>query len=267
MPVWFLAHGGGPLPLLGDKTHAEIVNHWKSLAATLPEKPKTILVISAHWEEDKATVTTSPSPPMLYDYYNMPPQAYEIQYNAPGDPELAKRVTQLIRDAGIETAEDSQRGFDHGAFVPLKLIFPQADVPVVTLSLLSDLDAKRHIQLGEAIAPLRDESVLIMGSGLSFHNMRAFRGNMAGQKNAEAAQKSKEFDDWLQDTLATGDHTPEERKALFADWPNAPSGRYSHPREEHLLPAHVALGAGGGRATVMFSGSLFGASISSLRWD
>ena len=238
-PTFFLSHGGGPWPFMdGDyrQAHAKLEASLQALPATLPERPKAILMISAHWEEPAFTVMTSPAPGMLYDYGGFPPHTYEVVYPAPGDPALAERVVGLIETAGLPAARNTQRGFDHGAFCTLVPMYPDASVPVVQLSLKRGLDPAEHLALGRALAPLRDEGVLILGSGFSFHNMRLY--NEAGR--APSAQ----FDAWLQASLPSTDGRAERLQA----WAQAPAARLAHPREEHLLPLMVAAGAAEGDA-------------------
>ncbi|WP_422015783.1 DODA-type extradiol aromatic ring-opening family dioxygenase [Roseateles sp.] len=233
-PTFFLSHGGGPWPFMdGDyrRAHARLEASLQALPATLPEKPKAILMISAHWEETAFTVMTSPDPGMLYDYGGFPAHTYEVVYPAPGDPALAERVVALIEAAGLPAARDARRGYDHGAFCTLVPMFPGADVPVVQLSLRRGLDPAEHLALGRALAPLRDEGVLILGSGFSFHNLRLY--GTAGREPSAA------FDGWLQSVLPQ----PEGRGARLQGWALAPSARIAHPREEHLLPLMVAAGA------------------------
>lgn len=261
LPTVFLPHGGGPWPFVDlrmfDRSEVDsLAGYLKGLTAAVG-KPKALLVISAHWEETIATVSTHARPPMLYDYYGFPPESYRIQWPAPGDPALAARVRGLLGAAGFETAEDAERGFDHGTFVPLKLSFPEADVPTVQLSLTADLDPARHMAMGRALAPLRDEGVLIVGSGMSYHNLRAFM-RRAGGPDAEA------FDGWLQ-RAATAPRT--EREKALARWSDAPAARRSHPREEHLLPLMVVAGAAGDdRGAVAWSDLFGGARITAFHY-
>ena len=241
MPVAFVPHGGGPV------THVELgmppaevsalAAYWQSVRTLPPETPRALLVVSAHWEEPVPTVMTSPRPPMLYDYGGFPPAAYTISWPAPGDPALASRVRELLGSAGFPTAEDPERGFDHGAFTPLKQAFPDAKVPALQLSLKAGLDAAEHLSMGRALAPLRDEGVFIVGSGDTFHNMRAFRGGPS------AYQPSVQFNAWL-DAVLTG--STKDREAQLANWTSAPHARFCHPREEHLLPLMVVAGAADG---------------------
>jgi aromatic ring-opening dioxygenase catalytic subunit (LigB family) len=199
------------------------------------DTPEAILMISAHWEEPAFTAMTHPQPPMLYDYYGFPEDTYRVRYPARGAPGLAARACALLEAAGIATGQDAERGFDHGVFSPMQVMYPGAHVPVAQLSLRQGLDPREHLAAGRALAPLRDAGVLIVGSGLSYHNLRAF--------GPAAKVPSALFDDWLQRTLAIED--PGERDAALAAWEAAPAARSAHPREEHLLPLMVAVGAAG----------------------
>ncbi|KAG2490526.1 hypothetical protein HYH03_011146 [Edaphochlamys debaryana] len=183
---------------------------------------------------------------MLYDYYGFPDEAYQVVYPAPGDPALAQRVLQLLAAAGIPAAADAARGFDHGTFVPLLLTYPEAKIPVVQMSLVKGLDPRLHSAIGAALAPLRDEGVLIMGSGLSFHNMGALRrslqgGGGAADSNPSVVSGLRLFDAWLGE--AATQRRGAARNEALAAWAKAPGGRESHPREEHLLPLMVVAGA------------------------
>ncbi len=255
MPVVFLPHGGGPWPFvdLGFGTAAEyddLKGYLRSVKAIAV--PKALLVISAHWEEKKPTVTTSKAPPLLFDYYGFPKESYELTWPAPGDPALAARVRTLLKDAGIDSGEDDSRGYDHGTFVPLKVAFPEADVPVVQLSLQAGLDPATHHAIGKALQPLRDEGVLIVGSGMTYHNLRAF-----GSRSAPVAEA---FDAWLR-TATTS--SPAERERLLNDWQRAPMAHMAHPREEHLLPLMVIAGAAGDDVgTIAWNGTFAGLRLS-----
>jgi aromatic ring-opening dioxygenase catalytic subunit (LigB family) len=261
MPVVFLPHGGGPWPFvdlrIGSKVEqAELAAYLRSVARVPSAPPKAVLVMSAHWEEALPTVMSSAKPPMLYDYYGFPPESSEITWPAPGEPALAKRVRELLQGAGIESAENNERGFDHGTFVPLKLAYPEADVPTVQLSLKHGLDPEEHLALGRALAPLRDEGVFIVGSGMTFHNLRAF-----GPQSSVAAA---EFDRWLQATVSL--QAPERDHGL-SNWASAPSARKAHPREEHLLPLMVVAGAAGtDRGKLAYSGKIMDLQLSAYHF-
>ena len=239
LPTYFISHGGGPWPWL----KAEMGNAYVRLEASLRDMPrqlgsvppKAVLMISGHWEEREFTVMATEQPPMIYDYSGFPEHTYRIRYPAPGSPQTAERVRGLIAAAGLAVNLDAQRGFDHGTFAPLAAIFPDADVPVLQLSLKHGYDPKVHIAVGRALAPLRDEDVLIVGSGLSYHNLREFGPHASVASNA--------FDYWLDETLVRV--SPAERVARLVAWEAAPAARKAHPREDHLLPLMVAVGAAG----------------------
>ena len=234
----------------------------ESIASTLPERPKAILVVSGHWEEQEFTASAAPFPGLIFDYSGFPVDTYRLTWPAPGNPALAARVSELLRNAGLPSAVSPDRGYDHGVFVPLKVAFPLAEIPVVTLSLGASADGSfdpaMHIAAGRALAPLRDEGVLIVGSGMSFHNLRAYF-------RPDTAEAARAFDGWL--TQAVESPVP-ERDALLVDWRNAPHARFTHPREEHLVPLFVAAGAGGDApGKRIFNDEPMGAAISAYRFD
>jgi aromatic ring-opening dioxygenase catalytic subunit (LigB family) len=234
-PTHFIPHGGGPCFFMESdppETWDKLAAWLHALPSTLPEKPKAIIVISGHWEEHPVAVNGGAHPPLLFDYYGFPPHTYELTYPAPGAPELAARIAALIEPTKIPIRLEKERGLDHGVFVPFKVIFPQAEVPLVQLSLHPSLDPRVHLVLGSALAPLRDEGVWIVGSGMSYHNLRRFRS----QTNPGA----KAFDDWLGPAVEAA---PQERVQNLIDWASAPSARDAQPREDHLVPLFVAAGA------------------------
>ncbi len=242
MPTLFIPHGGGPCffvdppaddPRLWDKMEVYL----RGILASLPRRPKAVLVVSAHWETSVPTVNVATRPPLLFDYYGFPEHTYRLTYAAPGAPGLAHRVGELLKTAGLPVADETSRGWDHGVFIPLLLIAPDADVPVLQLSLQEGLDPERHLAIGRALAPLRDEGVLIIGSGMSYHNMQGF---FVSQRD----QAAEAFDAWLTESLAD----PGRRDVALRDWAQAPGARACHPREEHLLPLMVAAGAASGEA-------------------
>lgn len=265
MPVLYIPHGGGPLPLLGEPSHRALMDFLRAIPERLGAS-KAILLVSAHWEEAQPTLTAATQPALIYDYYGFPPESYAITYPAPGDPALAQRAAALLRAAGFQAQLDDQRGFDHGMFVPLKAMYPRANIPVVQLSLLQNLDAGLHIEMGRALAPLREEGVLIIGSGLSFHNMRAFLHGAGTEQYGWLLA----FDAWLRETCAGADLSAQERTTRLAHWlQQAPYGRYNHPREEHLLPLHVCFGAALAdtpRAEVVFHDTVMEKMVSALLW-
>jgi aromatic ring-opening dioxygenase catalytic subunit (LigB family) len=231
----------------------------KDLPRQVGGKPKAVLSVSGHWEEREPAVMSGAHPPMVYDYGGFPEHTYHIRYPAPGSPEVAARVQALLQSAGFPARLDPARGFDHGTFAPLAAIFPEADVPVLQLSLRRDLDPAAHLAMGRALAPLRKEGVLILGSGLSYHNLR-----MMGPA---AADPSRRFDAWLRETLLAS--TPEERTRRLIGWSQAPAARAAHPREDHLIPLMVAVGAAegeGGTLVYHEDGFMGGVTASSFRF-
>lgn len=235
LPTYFISHGGGPW------THMDTGHMYDELEASLQDiprqvggtRPSAVLVISGHWEEEEFSVMSGVRPPMIYDYHGFPPHTYEIRYDAPGSPEVAARVQDLVRGAGLAVRADAGRGYDHGTFVPLFAMYPRADVPVLQLSTKRGYDPEAHLALGRALAPLRSEGVLIIGSGLSYHNLR--------QMGPAAHGASKAFDEWLDETLSETD--PVARSRRLMSWERAPAARIAHPQEDHLIPLMVALGA------------------------
>lgn len=262
-PSMFIPHGGGPCFFM-DWTWGP-ADTWKAterflagLASTLPEPPTAMVVISGHWEEPAFTAGAMEKPGLIYDYTGFPAHTYRLTWPAPGDPALAERVAGLLKQAGLPSGISRTRGYDHGVFVPLKVAFPEAQIPVVPLSLVSSLDPELHLAAGRALTSLRDEGVLIVGSGMSFHNLR-------GYMRPETTERARAFDQWVTHAveLPAG-----EREAELAKWRSAPFAAYAHPREEHLLPLMVAAGAGGDAAgRRVFGDEPMGAAISAFRFD
>lgn len=261
LPTYFVSHGGGPWPWVPEMAAA-----LKNLADALADMPRqvgrvpdAVLLITAHWEAPVFTLGANPCPGMVYDYGGFPPHTYKIVYPAPGAPQLARRVHDLVTSAGLPVAMDTTRGYDHGTFVPLAVMYPQANVPVLQVSLRRGLDPAEHLAFGQALAPLRDEGVLIVGSGLSYHNLGAF--------GPQARAPSEAFDAWLHETMGA---SPTDRARRLRDWMSAPAARLAHPREEHLLPLMVAAGAAGDDdATCVYQehGIFGGITASSFRFD
>ena len=234
LPTYFISHGGGPWPWIPEMRQKlaplekALVNMPKEIGTT----PKAILMVSGHWEEPDFAVMASPNPPMVYDYYGFPAYTYEIKYAAPGAPDVARRVLGLLQAAGLPTHLDDKQGFDHGTFAPLEIMYPKADVPVLEVSLKHGYSPAEHLALGRALAPLRDEGILIVGSGLSYHNLRRF--------GPAAKVPSAEFDAWLDDAMNAD---PARRVQQLLAWEKAPSARICHPQEDHLVPLMAAVGA------------------------
>jgi aromatic ring-opening dioxygenase catalytic subunit (LigB family) len=248
MPAYFLSHGGGPWPYMTGPMRALFTlleASLKDIPRQLPRPPKAVLVVSGHCEEAEPTLSSGSQPGMVFDYSGFPPETYQISYPAPGDPALAERVRALLSSAGWPARLDAQRGFDHGTFSMMKPIYPQADVPIVQLSLKRSLDPAEHLAMGRALAPLRNQDVLIIGSGFSTHNLR--------ERGPQMAAPSLAFDQWLRQALVD----PQTRDAALTHWEQPPFARFNHPREEHLMPLMVVAGAAQGEPVTPVYGELF----------
>lgn len=260
LPTLFIPHGGGPCFFMDwtrgpADTWNRMAGWLKGLVDTLPEHPKAILLVSGHWEAPVFTVGASPRPELIYDYYGFPEHTYRLRFDAPGSPALAARVRTLLATAGIASAQDATRGYDHGVFVPLKLVTPEADIAVVQLSLKAGLSPQDHLAAGRALAPLRDEGVLIVGSGMSWHNMGGF--------SPAYTARSATFDQWLGQAMAD----PDRRDDAIAHWDQGPHAREAHPREEHLAPLFVAAGAAQGEpGVVVFRDTVMDVVVSAFQF-
>lgn len=260
LPTLFISHGGGPWPYIPQmKEQFKKTAQWLTdLPNTLPEKPKAILSISGHWEEETVTVSSAKNPEMIFDYSGFPEHTYHIKYPAPGSPEIAKRIHGLLTQAGIKNNDDATHGFDHGTFVPLVLMYPKAEVPVISMSIKANYSPLEHLKIGQALKPLRDEGVLIIGSGLSYHNMRGFG-------SAGAGPVSQQFGQWLETTIS--ESNPEKRNQLLQEWEKAPAARLAHPYEDHLVPLMVVAGAAGNDVGhVEFVDHVMGVDMASYRF-
>jgi 4,5-DOPA dioxygenase extradiol len=233
LPTLFLSHGAPTLPLVDTPAHEFLAG----LAAQLGERPKAILVASAHWDTERPTVNAVATSDTIHDFHGFPRALYQLRYPAPGDPALAEHISDLLCEAGLESAVDHGRGLDHGAWVPLLIAWPQADIPVLELSVQSRLGPAHHLQLGQALAKLRAEGVLVIGSGSFTHDLRRFRGQAL---DAPVPPDVDEFADWMSAALVEGRSCD-----LLTYRHKAPHAADNHPTEEHLLPLFVALGAAG----------------------
>jgi aromatic ring-opening dioxygenase catalytic subunit (LigB family) len=264
LPTFYIPHGGGPCFFMdweypGPNPWDGLAAWLRGLAASLERTPRAVVVISGHWEEEPIALNVQLEPPLLYDYYGFPEHTYQLKYPAPGAPAVAEQVATLLRAQGFAVRAERRRGLDHGVFVPFKLIYPDGTMPLVQMSLRTGLDAADHLRIGAALAPLRAEDVLIVGSGMSFHNL-AVR-SIAN----EPIRGSELFDAWLGEAVCAAD--PGLRNAELTRWRAAPAARFAHPREEHLLPLMVAAGAAGadvGRR--VFGGRMLGWQISGFRF-
>lgn len=234
LPTYFISHGGGPWPWVPQmrEIFVPLEAALKEMVAKLDEKPKAILMISGHWEEQNVAIMSAAKPPMVYDYSGFPPETYKITYGAPGAPALAEQTLVLLSSAGIMAHLDNKRGFDHGTFAPMAVMFPEADIPLFQVSMLNSYDPVAHLAIGRALAPLREDGVMIVGSGLSMHNLRL--------RNGQGAAPSAAFDSWLFETMMSD---PSIRRQRIIEWENAPYARICHEYEDHLVPLFVALGA------------------------
>jgi aromatic ring-opening dioxygenase catalytic subunit (LigB family) len=264
--ILYFPHGGGPLPLMGDPGHASLNRFFGEYAASIV-RPDAIIVISAHWEEAEIAITAAATPPLLFDYYGFPPETYEYQYPAPGHPQLAARVHDLLTRAGIESRLDVERGFDHGVFVPLLLMYPDANIPCIQISLSSSLDAALHVSIGKALAALKKENLLVLGSGFSFHNIQVMMSKTGSQIDKAIDPGNQAFEDWLVETCAEESLSEAEREQRLVNWQEAPYARYCHPREEHLLPLQVCYGISQSAAAKVFRLSAGGFLTSAYQWN
>ncbi len=259
--ILFLSHGGGPLPLLGDPDHQDMVQCLKNITTKI-KKPSAILIISAHWEQSTVAITSGENPNLIYDYSGFPEQSYNVEYPCSGAPLLAHKVHNALKLAGINSELDEQRGFDHGVFVPLKIMYPEADIPCVQLSLINSLDPTEHIKIGQALKNLSHENLLLVGSGFTFHNMKAFFSS----KTSDLKAMNHSFEQWLLQTCTDTNMSETERSNRLLNWQSAPSARYCHPREEHLMPLHICYGAAGRACSEKFEFKIMNIKSSMYLW-
>ncbi len=254
LPTFFLSHGSPMLALDAGAAGA----FWAELGRTLP-RPAAVLAVSAHWMTTVPALSRAEHPETIHDFSGFPEPLYRLRYEPPGAPALADRAAALLQAAGLSPAIDPARGLDHGAWVPLRSIYPKADVPVTQLAIQPRRDARWHFKVGEALAPLRQENILILATGGAVHNLRDLtRGG------GEAPAWARAFDDWLAEKLAAGD------TEAVLDWENAPEARRAHPSEDHFLPLFVAMGAAGpgARGERIHQGFELGSiSLAAFRFD
>ncbi|PRP86222.1 putative aromatic ring-opening dioxygenase LigB subunit [Planoprotostelium fungivorum] len=234
-PAMFVQHGGGPMPLLNDPHHEMLIRYMKGRGAQIlaENRPKAIVLVTAHWETDHPSISSGPSHPLYYDYYGFPPESYAIKYPAPGSPQVAKRVQDLLTQNGFKVTMDEKRGWDHGVFVPMVMLRPQADIPIVQLSVLNSQDANEHLRYGQVLSSLRDEGVAVIGSGMTFHNMRTMMSRFSGQGSSKS-NVNDSFEKNLSEAFQTPSSTDRiEKMKKWEAW------------TEHFMPALVVAGAGG----------------------
>lgn len=237
--IAFIAHGGGPLPIIGDEDHLGLVTELQAIARDLPE-PEAIIVFSAHWESPVIAVTSQETPDLMFDYSGFPPETYQLQYPCNGHPSLSEAIVNTLQNDNISARLESRRGLDHGVFIPLLLMYPKANIPVVQVSLKANLSASDHLAIGHSLAKLPYENLLFLGSGFSFHNMRAFFEPHPRYETANTG-----FEQWLVETITNNTLDQREREQCLIDWEAAPFARICHLREEHLLPLHICAGLAG----------------------
>lgn len=261
-PTLFIPHGGGPCfftepqPSWPRDTWDRMAAFLRGLDASLGRRPAAVLVVSGHWECDRPTLNVTARPELLFDYYGFPLHTYQLRYPVAGAPALATEVGALLNDAGFDVDFDSARGIDHGVFVPFMLVYPHADVPILQLSLRRGLDPAEHLAIGQALAPLRGCDVLIVGSGLSYHNLP----DMMSRRRDHVA---KEFNGWLSAAMID----PLRRDEALLHWHDAPGASASHPTTEHFLPLMVAAGAASGeRGARIYADHVLGKGLSGFRF-
>lgn len=232
-PTFYLCHGGGPWPWMQGPIRQLLSNleqGLRALPSRLPGLPSAILVVSAHWEAAAFSLTSSIAPGMVYDYHGFPAETYRIRYPSPGAPDVAFEAVELLHAAGCEATLSDTRGYDHGTYSLMQPMFPQANIPVVQMSIQASMDAEEHLRAGAALAPLRDSNILIIGSGMSIH-----------ERGPAIAAASPPFDAWLNDAVLSS--AGARRRQMLAAWEEAPFARLVHPTADHLLPLMVVAGA------------------------
>ncbi|KAM3956835.1 uncharacterized protein ACR2FA_009143 [Aphomia sociella] len=251
-PSLFINHGGGPNPVLGEKNNRDIAEFLKNVHNIVDLKSlKAIILVTAHREEDIVTISAGERHGLLYDYYNFPPESYKLRYDGKGDPVLARKIYEALKNAGIPSQLDTERGWDHGVFIPMMLINPSADIPIVQISILKNHNAGQHFEIGKVLYQFRKDGVAVFGSGLSYHNMKELRK----ESNEDLGIVNGEFDQFLNDVCTGG----EEKRKEIVFWEKAPGAYNSHPLgdADHLMPLIVAAGAGGSKSGRNVFNSIF----------
>ncbi|KAF2194877.1 Extradiol aromatic ring-opening dioxygenase [Zopfia rhizophila CBS 207.26] len=270
-PVVGISHGGGPMPVLGDPSHASIVKSLKTrvpeiLKLGTPDQPRAIVLVTAHWSTNTPTISSGEKHDLLFDYYGFPDEAYELKYDAPGNPEVAGLVEVALQEAGLESKKDPRRGWDHGVFIPMMLIHPQANIPVVQLSVLRSESPQTHFRIGQALSKLRAQNIAIIGSGFaSLHNLRLMFSGVT--KTPAFKALNQEWSKQVTDAVQT--EGVEERGRKFEGWRSWKGAYDMHPRggAEHFLPLIVCAGAGGEGKGKAYSDEFAGLDMWSYYWD
>lgn len=267
-----LSHGGGPMPLLGDPGHAEIVRSLKERVPKIlkldseTEKPRAIVLVTAHWSERNPTISSGETHKLYYDYGGFPPETYKLKYPARGSPTVAQEVYSAMRDEGLSPELDPERGWDHGVFVPMMLIRPQADIPIVQLSVLASENPEQHFKMGKALLKLRDANVAVIGSGFaSFHNLRLMFSGLT--EDREFRKRNKAWNNAVAAAVGEGDVV--ERSTKLNSWRSFPGGYEMHPRGagEHLMPLLVCAGAAGNEKAESYTDEFLQLDMYSFYWQ
>ncbi|KAG9202449.1 hypothetical protein G6514_004425 [Epicoccum nigrum] len=270
-PVLSISHGGGPMPVLGDPSHAQITKSLQTkvpqiLRLGTPDAPKAIVLVTAHWSTDKVRISSGARHELLYDYYGFPDEAYRLKHDAPGSPEVAGEVEKALKEAGIDCVKDAKREWDHGVFIPMMLIDPTASVPIVQLSVLASESPSQSFAIGQALSSLRAQNIAIVGSGFAtFHNLRLMFSGASSTPDFKRA--NTEWSNAVSDAATTKDVVEREKK--FEDWRNWPNAYTMHPRggAEHFLPLIVCAGAGGETEGRKYADDFRGVDMWSYYWD
>ncbi|TID18051.1 Extradiol ring-cleavage dioxygenase class III enzyme subunit B [Venturia nashicola] len=265
------AHGGGPLPLMNDPMTKEIIYSLKNrvpkiLRLDTPKAPRAIILITAHWSEKVPTISNADKHKLYYDYGGFPPEMYKVKYDAPGSPAVAKEVFDTLQTAGLKPDTNSERGWDHGVFVPMILVYPKANIPIIQLSVLSSEDPATHIKMGEALSILRESNIAIIGSGFSsFHNLRLMFSGI--HEDSSFRRRNKDWNNAVKAAIEEED--VEKRKEKLGDWRKFPNAYEMHPRggAEHFLPLVVCAGAGGAGKAKSYTDKFLGLDMYSFYWD
>ncbi|EOD45480.1 Extradiol ring-cleavage dioxygenase class III enzyme subunit B [Neofusicoccum parvum] len=269
-PVVCISHGGGPMPILGDPEHDKIVKSLRErvpdiLKLGTPEQPRAIVLVTAHWSERNPTISNAQKHSLLYDYYGFPPESYKLKYDAPGAPDVANEVAEALKAEGLKPEFDEDRGWDHGVFVPMLLINPKADVPIVQMSVLRSENPADHYRMGRALSKLRDSNVAILGSGFpSIHNLRAMFSGMTHDPSFKSRNSA-----WSRAVNeAVKEEKVEERQKKLEEWRKFPGAYDMHPRggAEHFLPLIVCAGAAGEGQGKTYSDKFMGLDMYSYYW-
>lgn len=259
--IIYFSHGGGPLPILDDSSHYQMIKFMKDIPSKI-QKPDSIIVFSAHWEEDIVTIQSGKEPEIMYDYYGFPEPTYSIKYPCKGDSELALKIAKLFKSNDIKYRLDDKRPYDHGSYIPLKMMYPNADIPVVQISLHHNLDPLTHLNIGKVLRPILEDNILIIGSGFSFHNMQKF--DFAG-KNIEDSLNNQFQDKLIK--ICCSEKDEEKKWEYLIEWEKISGARYCHPREEHLLPLLVCVGLSKDVGTKVFDNYILGKRATAFLWE